>query len=192
MGANYFSQAGTFLIETLFWLYILLVLLRFLLQVLRADFYNPISKFLVKVTNPPLRPLRRMIPGLWGIDLASVVLLLGLEGVKLYLLYSLHGVTAKPLGILVLSVAELLYLTFGVFLFALVVRAVLSWIAPHTYNPATSLLISLSEPLLRPARRVIPPVSGLDLSFIVVFILLYLARILIVQPLMDLGRLLLS
>lgn len=187
---DYFGQAGVFLVETVFWLYILAVLLRFLLQLVRADFFNPISQALVVITNPALRPLRRIIPGLWGIDIASIVLLLVLEIVKLLLLRWMLGLPAGAAGLFVLAVAELLQLTIGVFLFTVFVRVLLSWIAPHSYNPVSLLLISLTEPVMRPARRLIPPISGLDLSPIVVFIVLYLALILLVQPLMDLGRLL--
>ena len=75
----YFSDAGLFLIDTVLGFYILIVMLRFLLQLTRADFYNPISQFVVKITNPPLTRLRRVIPGFWGIDLAAVVLLIALE-----------------------------------------------------------------------------------------------------------------
>jgi YggT family protein len=188
MGGSYLIQAGTFLIGTLFGLYILAVLLRFLFQLLRVDFYNPISQVLVTVTNPPLLPLRRVIPGLWGLDMASIILLLALEAVKLTLLGLLLGHVPHPAGLTVLCVAELLQTIVWVFLFTIFIRVILSWIAPGTYNPAVSLVVSLSEPIMRPARRLIPPLSGLDLSPIAAIIALYLALILIVQPLLDLGR----
>lgn len=192
MGGGYLGQAGLFLVETLFGLYILAVLLRFLFQLVRADFYNPISQFLVTVTNPPLRPLRRLIPGLWGIDLAAVVLLVALTVLKLYVLLFLAGQSARPAGVLVLAIADLLDTTIWVFIIALLIRVVLSWVNPGGYNPALGLLHRLTEPLMRPARRLIPPVGGLDLSPIAVFILLYLARLLIVAPVTDLGRMLAS
>jgi YggT family protein len=188
MGGSYFGQAATFLVETLFSLYILAVLLRFLFQLVRADFYNPVSQFLVTITNPPLRPLRRVIPGLAGVDLASVVLLLALETVKIYVLGLLHGGLLRPAGVVVLSIGDLLLQTFWVYIVALFARVILSWVAPHTYSPAIGILYSLTEPLMRPARRLIPPISGLDLSVMVVFIALYLGRILVIQPLLDLGR----
>jgi YggT family protein len=192
MGGGYLSQAGLFLVETLFSLYILAVLLRFLFQLVRADFYNPISQFLVTVTNPPLRPLRRAVPGLWGIDIAAVLLLLALTVLKLYVLYLLLGQSPGAGGVLVMAVADLLNTTIWVFIVALFIRVILSWVNPGTYNPALGLLYSLTEPLMRPARRLLPAVGGLDLSPIVIFILLYLSRILIVAPLMDLGRALAS
>lgn len=188
MGGGYLSQAGLFLVETLFSLYILAVLLRFLFQLVRAHFNNPISQFLVTVTNPPLRPMRRVIPGLWGIDLAAVVLLLALTVLKLYALYLMLGQAPSAAGVVVMAIADLLNTTIWVFIIAVFIRVILSWISPGGYNPAVGLLYSLTEPLMRPARRLLPAVGGLDLSPIVVFILLYLSRILIVAPIMDLGR----
>jgi len=155
---------------------------------MRADFYNPVSQFIVTATNPPLRILRRFIPGLAGIDLASVVLLVGLSMIKTWLLFSMVGRGGTVQGILVYSVGELLQLTIYVFIFTILIRVVLSWIAPHQgYNPALRLLHDITEPLMAPARRLIPPIGGLDISPIVVFIFLYLTLILIVQPILDLG-----
>lgn len=188
---SYFTQAGVFLIETLFGLYISALLLRFLFQLVRADFYNPFSQFLVKVTNPPLLPLRRIIPGWGGIDLASVVLLLALQVLKLLLVVLLYGRSATPAGLALLAVAQLLELVLWVFLIAILVRVLLSWVAPYSRHPLTDLLYSLTEPLMRPARRWIPPIAGLDLSPILVLVLLQLALMLLVQPLADVGLVLL-
>jgi len=185
----YFSQAGVYLVQVLFGFYILAVMLRFLFQLARADFYNPITQFFVALTNPPLRWLRRVIPGLWGIDLASVVLALGLEIVELYLISLLQGFTAKPLGLLVMAAAELLKLTTYVYIVTILVRVIMSWFSPMGLrrHPVTDLLYSLTEPLMRPARRLIPPIGGLDLSPIAVFILLELTLILLIQPIRDFG-----
>lgn len=185
----YFTQAVIYLIQVLFGLYILAVLLRFLLQLARADFYNPIAQFLVAVTNPPLRPLRRVIPGLFGIDLASVVLLFGLKLAEIYFIGWIRGFSAHPLGIAVVAAAELLKLTIYVYIVTILVRVVLSWFSPYglRHTPAGDLLVSLTEPLLYPARRLIPPIGGLDLSPIAVFILLQLTLILMIQPLQDIG-----
>ena len=186
---GYVGNAGLFLIETLFSLYILAVLLRLLFQVVRADFYNPLSQALVTITNPPLRPLRRVLPGLYGIDLAAVVLLLILQCVKNFLIGLLTGFTPSPLGLLVYSAADLLNLTVWVFIIAIFIRVILSWVSPHggRQNLAVGLISSLTEPLMRPARQMIPPMGGLDLSPIVVITLLYLTLMLICQPLLDFG-----
>ncbi len=190
MGGNYAEHAGVFLVQTLFGLYILAVMLRFLLQWVRADFYNPVSQFLVKVTNPLLKPLRRIVPGFWGADLAAVLLMLLLQMLQLFLVGIMVGQTFRPLGVLVMSIGELLSLTVYVFMFAILIQVVLSWIQPGSYNPVIGLVNRIAEPLLAPARRLIPPISGLDLSPLAVLILLQLTLILLVSPVKDLGRML--
>lgn len=185
---GYVNNAGLFLIDTLFGLYILVVLLRFLLQWLRADFHNPVSQFIITVTNPPLRTLRRFIPGIAGIDLSSVFLMLALSMIKSWLLFSMIGQPTTFQGLLVYAVGELLQLTVYVFIFTILIRVVLSWLAPHPgYNPALRLLYDLTEPLMAPARRLVPPIAMMDISPIVLFILLYLTLMLLVQPILDLG-----
>ena len=183
---GYFSNAAIFLVETFFGLYIFAVLLRFLLQRVRADFHNPIAQFLVAVTNPPLKPLRRVIPGLFGIDLASVFLLLMLEAARTTLIYFLAGQPFMPAAIAFSGVLDLLRATINLFLFAILVRVVLSWVNPYP-NAATQLLARLTDPLLRPAQRLIPPFSGVDLSPMLVMIGLVLMQMLIVSPLADFG-----
>lgn len=188
MDNPYLSTASTFLIDTVFGLYILLVLLRFLLQLARADFYNPICQFLVKATNPPLKPLRRVIPGLWKIDLASIVLLLALQILAVWLIHVANGRAVSVEGLFVLSAAELLALTLNTFLVAILIQVILSWVGPGVRNPLTSILHSLNEPLLGPARRILPAMSGIDFSSLLVLIALQLLKILVVGPLSDLGR----
>lgn len=186
---NYVSNAGIFLVQTLFGLYLLVVMLRLLLQIVRADFYNPLSQFLVKVTNPPLKPLRRSIPGIGGIDMASVVLLFILKIAEILVLALFPRYPAPELiGLFILSAAELLALLVNVFLFAIIIQAILSWVSPGTYNPVSDLLHKLTEPLLRPARQIIPPISGLDLSPLAVIIVIYLFVLLFVTPLLDWGK----
>lgn len=194
---SYMSNALVFLVHVVFGLYITIVMLRFLLQLVRADFYNPISQAVVKLTNPLLVPLRRIIPGLRGIDIASVVLLLALKLVEIYLAGTggigfggvLRGQWVSPHGAAIFAIAELLKLSIYIAIFALLVQVAISWLNPAgaAANPAYYLLRSLTEPLLAPARRLIPPVSGLDLSPVAVFIGLQLALFLIVHPIADLG-----
>ncbi len=187
-GGGYFGNAAIFLIQTAFDLYILIVMVRFLLQVVRADFYNPVSQFLVKATSPILVPMRRIIPGLFGIDFASVVLLLVLQITKIILIGSIKGYAFHPLGLVVLSIAEILSLALNVFFFSILIQVILSWISPGTYNPVTSLLYSLNEPLLAPARRVLPPMGGLDLSPLVVGVVLKLVEMTLIAMLADTGQ----
>lgn len=188
MPGSYVGNAATFLIQTLVGLYILIVMLRFLLQWARADFYNPVSQFIVKVTQPPLAPLRRIIPGIAGLDLAALVFMFVLKFVELWLVTTLLGMTPQVGGLAMLSIAELLGLAINVYVFAILIQVVISWVNPGMYNPVMGLLHSLNEPLLAPARRVIPPISGLDLSPIAVIIVLQLVSMLAVAPIRDLGR----
>jgi YggT family protein len=177
-----------FLVQTLFGLYIGAVMLRFLLAVVRADFYNPISQFLVKVTNPLVAPLRRVIPSLGGIDLASLVLMLVLQVVELLIIGLIGGASLAPAGLVVLGVAGLLSLLFQIYFFTILIQVVLSWVSPGGYNPAVALLYSLNEPVLGRARRILPPMHGFDLSPILVMIGIQLLNILLVAPISDLGR----
>ena len=188
MGGSYAGNAGVFLVQTLFGLYIGAVMLRFLLALVRADFYNPISQFLVKITNPPLKPLRRIIPGVMGIDLASILLMLVLQALKLILIGAIQGFGLHPAGLLVLAAAELLSLLVNIYFITILIQVILSWVSPGGYNPAVALLYSLNNPLLGRARRLLPPIHGFDLSPILVIIALQLFLILVIAPISDLGR----
>jgi YggT family protein len=187
MGNPYATDAATLLIQTLFGLYILVVLLRFMLQLVRADFYNPISQFIVKATQPPLAPLRRIFPGFGGVDIASLVLMFVLQCIEIWLLLGIHGQSPTVPGIAILAVAELLKLTVYLFFFSIIVQVVLSWLNPHAHNPITVLIFRLNEPMLRPARRLLPPFSGIDLSPLLVLVALQLVLILIVRPIRDMA-----
>jgi YggT family protein len=188
MGGSYVGNAATFLIETIFGLYILIVMLRFLLQWARADFYNPVSQFIVKATQPALKPLRKIIPGIGGLDAAALVFMIILKLVELWLVTGLLGLSPQIGGLVILSIADLLGLLINVFIFSILIQVIVSWVNPGMHNPVMGLLHSLTEPLLGPARRVIPPISGLDLSPIVVIIILQLTSMLAVSPLRGLAR----
>lgn len=187
MGTGYLTNPLIFIVQTLFQLYILVVLLRFFLQLTRADFYNPLSQFIVKVTSPVLIPLRRIIPGVGGIDIASLVLAWGLKTLELILVlwYSKGSFTFfLPL---LLAIPELVELAINIFFWAILIQAILSWINPGTYNPASALLYSLTLPVLRPAQRLIPPIGGIDLSPMAVMLGLVVLKMLILPPLRSLA-----
>ena len=189
MGGGYFTQAAVFLIEIIFGLYILAVLLRFLLARVRADFYNPLSQFIVKVTNSAIKPLRRFIPGYMGIDWPSIVLLFAVQVVEIILIALVtSGRIPAPMGLFVLTFAYLLKNVIYVYIFIILIQVIISWVNPGAYNPATVIMHQLSEPILKPARRLIPAAGGFDFSPLVVLIGLQLMIILLVSPLMDLGR----
>ncbi len=185
---SYLSDAGLFLIDTVLGIYILLVLLRFLLQLTRADFYNPISQFIVRATNPPLVRLRRFIPGLWGIDLAALLLVLAMETIRIWLTTILLGHSPRIAGVVLLSIGEVTKLAVYILIFSIFVHALLTWFSSEVHHPIAQLLRSFAEPILRPARRIIPASSGIDISPIVVFIVLTLFLKLLADPLLDVGR----
>lgn len=154
-----------YLIETLLSLCLLAVLLRLLLQWVRADFRNPLARSLVQITNPVVLPLRRVFPAVGKIDTAAVVAIVVLVLLKVATAWILGGLGLPPvLRWLHLGVLELLQTVLWAYFFAIFLYALLSLIAPGTYSPAQGLLQSLCEPLLQPIRRLIPPLGGLDLS----------------------------
>lgn len=183
MSGSYLTNPLVFLISTLFGLYIAVVLIRFLLQWVRADFYNPISQFVVKVTSPVLRPLRQLIPGYAGLDLASLLLAWGLKAIELALIAGILGFSGPLLGALAWAVPAVLELLLDIMLFAVLIRVILSWVNPDPFNPAVALLDRLTEPVMRPAQRLLPPIGGVDLSPILVMIGLVLLKMLLIPPL---------
>ena len=199
MGSGYLLSPLMLIINTLFDLYILLVLLRFLLQMLRADFYNPVSQFITKLTTPPLRFLRRFIPSIGKQDSASIVLSLLLIYAKFLLMRELSipaaqiGGVMAPIGgvsyagLFVLSVADLVALVLTVFLGAIIIQVIISWISPGNYNPVIGLVNRLADPILKPIRKFIPPLGGIDLTPLFASLLLLVAKMLIVPPIIFLG-----
>ena len=199
MGSGYLLSPLMLIINTLFDLYILLVLLRFLFQMLRADFYNPVSQFIVRLTTPPLKILRRVIPSVGGQDAASIVLCLLLIYAKFLLMRALSipavhiGGVMAPLsvsygGLLIFSIADLIALLLTVFLVAIIIKVILSWVNPGHYNPVIGLVDRLAEPVLRPIRKIIPNMGGLDLSPLFATLLVLVAKMLIVPPIIYLGN----
>lgn len=189
MGSSYMTDPIIFLIDTLFSLYILAVLLRFLLQWCGADFYNPISQFLVKITHPPLRILRRFVPSIGKIDTSSLILILALQMFADFSILMLKGVTINIGALTVLSITQLISLLINVFVFAVFARAILSWMNPGTFNAVASILATLTEPLLDICRKVIPDLGGIDLSPLAALLLLQLAKMVILPPLHELASL---
>lgn len=181
------DSAGIYLVQTLGSLYLLIVLLRFVLQWLRADFFNPVSQFVVRATQPLLKPLRRLIPGVGGFDLASLVLALLLQTLLSALMLTLSGagglvVSLLPM-LLLWSLIAVLALFAKIFFFALVASVILSWVAQGSHNPGVLLVNQLCEPLLSPIRRILPNLGGLDLSPIFAFIALNLFDMLVIRNL---------
>jgi YggT family protein len=175
---NAINEILVYLVQTLLSLYLVTMLLRFLLQLVRADFYNPISQFIVKVTNPLVIPLRRVIPGLGGIDVSSLLLALLLQLAAIVALLLINGLS--PPGVFLLlawSVLGVLGLLVNMYFFALLAMIILSWVAAGSRHPAIYLLYQITEPVMAPFRKVLPPMGGLDLSPILVFVLINIIQI---------------
>lgn len=185
MDDNYLIRPAIFLVQLGFGFYALIVMLRFLFQVVRADFHNPVSQFVVKLTSPLLGPLRRIIPTAGGYDTASLVLAWLVKAVELAIISALIG-GGLSVAALLWALPALISLTIKIFLYAVLIAVVLSWIGPRTYNPAVAILNRLTAPVLEQARRLLPPIGGLDLSPMLVMIGLYLLDMLLLPPLLQL------
>ena len=172
------NEIITYLMQTLLSLLLLAMLLRFLLQLVRADFYNPISQFLAKVTNPLVLPLRKIIPSYANLDLASLLLALLLQMAGIAALLLLNGVGLPSImQLLVWSALGITGLLVNIYFFALLAMIILSWVAPGSKNPAIYLLYQITEPVMAPLRKVLPSMGGLDFSPILVFILINVIQI---------------
>ncbi len=178
------TTAAVYILQTIGSLYLLVVLLRFILQLVRADFYNPLSQFIVRATQPLLKPLRRVIPSFAGLDLSSLVLAILVQLVLMALTLMLMGYGLDNLvQLLVWSVIGVTALFLKVFFFALIISVILSWVAQGSHNPAVELINQICEPLLAPIRRILPSMGGLDLSPIVAFLVLNLIDMLVIRNL---------
>ncbi len=171
-------SAVNFLVNTLFDLYLMVVLLRVWLQVARADFYNPFSQFIVKATQPVVAPLRRFIPSLGGWDTATIVFAFIVAGLKITTLSLLIGAPLNLILLLISAAVIVITAVFKLLFWVLILRAILSWIS-RGHNPIEAVMIQLTEPLLAPVRRFIPPIGGLDLSMLVVIIALQFLELLV-------------
>ncbi len=158
------ANALSYLIGTLLDLYITAIMLRLLLQWVRADFYNPVCQFLVTVTNPPLRPLRRVIPAIGRVDTAGIVLMLSLEIVNIWLVSRIASSPLGPSQILLFSMSKLLATLLMTYFFLILAAVILSWLGGRLRHPVIPLVFQLTEPVMQPIRKVIPPIAGLDLS----------------------------
>jgi YggT family protein len=172
-------QILSYLIDTFGGLFYWAVLLRFLLQVARADFYNPISQALVRITNPVLKPLRKVIPGLWGLDMAALVLAIAVKFTLLLVLTLLHGAMPNLLAVLLIAVLHCAVTIVNIYFLVMIGAIITSWVAQGSYNPMVVLINQLAEPIMGPFRRIVPPLGGLDLSPMIAFAALYILQILL-------------
>lgn len=179
------SQAGLLLINSIGSLVLLVIVLRFLLQLVRADFYNPMSQMIVKFTNPLLIPLRRIIPGFGGLDVASLVLALAAQYllIVLVLMIAGFGMNLPFVAMIGWAAVGLGSLLLNIYFWGLLIVIIASWIAPNSYNPALILINQIIDPVMRPIRTKMPDLGGLDLSPMVLMLGIKVIEILVLYPL---------
>ena len=177
------NGAAIFVIQTLGSLYLLIVLLRFILQLVRANFYNPLCQFTVKATQPLLKPLRRVIPSLFGLNMSSLVLAILVQMVIFAIVLTLSYMSFNILGLLAWAIIGVTALFLKVFFFALIISVILSWVAPGSNSPGAELVNQITEPALAPFRRMLPSMGGLDISPIIAFMVIQLIQSYVIPPL---------
>ncbi|MEJ2309440.1 MAG: YggT family protein [Gammaproteobacteria bacterium] len=182
MDSTYLTNPLIFLVQVVFGAYALIVMLRFLFQQMRVDFHNPVSQFVVKMTSPALRPLRKFIPGLAGMDIASLVLAWLVKSAEFILVILLSGNTIV-LAAFLWAIPALVSLLFTIFIAALIILAIISWVPSLQTHPLAWVLRALTEPLLAPIRKHLPAVSGLDFSVMIAIVALIFVKMLIIPPL---------
>jgi YggT family protein len=168
---NALTGATIFVIQTLISLYLTIVLLRFVLQLVKANFYNPLSQFTVKATQPLLKPIRRIVPSVLGLDTSSLLLAIIIQALLMaFVLMMTYGTIGDVPHLMIWSLLGIVSLLLKIFWVAMIIMVIVSWIAPGTHNPAAELAWQISEPVLAPFRRIIPNLGGLDISPIFAFL----------------------
>ena len=170
------NTAAVYVLQTLGSLYLLIVLLRFVLQLVRANFYNPLCQFVVKATQPLLKPLRRVIPSLFGLDMSSLVLALLLQILLFVVVLTLNGYQAFTVLLLPWALIGIFSLFLKILFWSMIISVILSWVAPGSRSPGAELVYQITEPVLAPFRRLIPNLGGLDISPIFAFIAIQLVQ----------------
>lgn len=164
------SDPIVMLVKVILNLYLFIVLLRLVLQLTRADFYNPISQGIVKATSPIILPLRKVIPAIGRLDTASLVLALAVQFLTVALIVFIKGGALAPVSYAIFTVAGTLYHLLDLYFWAMLISVILSWVAPGANHPGAMLVGQITEPLYRACQRVIPTLGGLDLSPIFIFL----------------------
>ena len=166
------TAALVFIINAVAQLYLFVLLLRLLLPWMGADFRNPIAQAILKITSPVVVPIRRIIPPFGRIDTATVLVAYIIQYLLILVILLIYGQSAGFLAVALTALVDLILLTLRLFVFAIIIRVILSWIAPGGYNPATAIIHTLTDRVLVPFRRIIPPLGGLDLSPLAAIILI--------------------
>jgi len=179
-----FANAGVFLIQTFAGLYFILVMVRFLMQVSRVDYYNPICQGIVKITDPPIKPMKKLIPTIRGVDFATLLIAMLVQLIAITLIMLIKGGWIFHPVYIAWTLVGMFSMIFDIYFFALIIMVIASWVAPYGSHPVLTLVQQLTEPVCGPARRLLPPMGGLDFSIILVFVAITLIdQFLVVRPL---------
>ena len=188
---NNLANSSVFLISAIINMYVMVVLLRLLLPFVQANFYNPLSQTVVKLTDPIIKPLRKIIPVFHRIDLPVVFLLFAVQLFKILLFISInHGGFGSVGGVFVWVIGDTVAQLLNLYFYAIILRVIISWVATGGYigaSPLQEILFLITEPLLAPVRRIIPVIQGIDLTPLVVLLGLKVLEMLVVNPLIHLG-----
>lgn len=171
------TLALLYIVKALTSLFLLLYLLRLWLPLVQADFRNPIAQGVMRLTSPLIIPARRFIPSIGRVDTAVIIVTYAIQYLVVVILLLIIQSMASPLVIAITSLLNLFILSLNLFFYAILIKIILSWVAPHTYNPVSAIASSMAEPILRPFRRLIPSMGGLDLSPILAIVVLKAAEI---------------
>ncbi len=179
-----FAGAGIFLVKTFFGIYFTLIMVRFLMQVSRVDYYNPLCQGIVRITDPAIKPFRRFLPSVRGVDFATLTVAFLVELIAIVLIMMLYGAAPFHPVYIAWVFVGMISIVFDIYFFALLIMVIASWIAPYSNHPALSLIIQITDPLTTPARKLLPPMGGIDFSIILVFVFITLIdNYLVIHPL---------
>lgn len=180
------NSALLFLINTVFDLFLFILMVRIILVYVRANYFDPLTQLITKLTDFAVKPLRRIIPNIYRFETASIVLVIILELIKFSLILSLTVGIHNIMALFIFSFADMIKLLLQTFFYAILIQAIMSWVQPVSMMAHS--LYQITQPIMRPFRRLIPPVSGFDVSPIPALILLQVLIILLVNPLMSFGK----
>ena len=178
-------DALLFLIETLFNLYLFVLVVRMLLVWVRSDYYHPVTQFVVKMTDWIVQPMRRFLPNVKNIETSTLLLIFLIEIVKFYLTFTISYGVPNIIGVVILSLGDMLYLLVQTFMYAIILQAVLSLM--QAGSPVSFILYRITAPILQPISRVMPKIGYIDLSPIPALIILQLIKIVMINPIMQVG-----
>lgn len=183
----YLLNAFQFILQVFFGIFLFIFMLRFILVLVQADFNNPISQLLFKLTQPIIKPLSKIIPAYYSVDWATLIILFLVKMIETSIVIFIHKQQFYAISTIILSTAELLQLALTIYFFSLIALVIFSWLNPNTYNPATILIHQISNPILKRIRTLMPPYSGIDFSPMIAMFGIFLIEILLVAPLRDLS-----